>query len=185
MQGQTVEGRAAGPLKVVRVLSARPDTAATLLRFMLVGGAAFFVHQGGLYALYDSPLSDVMPDRDTPVDLALFTHPDIRLLIASVLAVQTAIVFKFVLNERWTFKARPQQTWIGGRFLQFNVSALASAVIVVLTANVLTPVFAMSPYLATAIGVLAGFTFNWLWSTWLIWPSRRSRRPAASETGAV
>lgn len=176
---------AGGLLGAVRAFSARPDTGATLLRFILVGGVAFFVHQGGLYALYDSPLSGLLPSKDTRVDLALFTHPDIRLLIASVLAVQTAIVFKFVLNERWTFRTRPQRTWIGGRFVQFNLSALASAIIVVLTANVLTPVFGMSPYLATAIGVLAGFTFNWAWSSWLIWPSRRSRRPAASDTGAV
>jgi dolichol-phosphate mannosyltransferase len=146
--------------------------ASILVRFLVVGGIGYLINQFSLYLLYDSPVFWFLPSRNTDVDLGLFTHPDIRLLISSILAVETAIVFQFLAHERWTFRDRQHKGWGPLRFLRFNLSSAVSPIIVVVTVNTLTPVFGISPYISNTIGILAGFTWNWTVNTLLIWPQR-------------
>lgn len=149
------------------------------VKFLAVGAAAFVVNQIGLYVLYDSPLAAALPDKDVRIDFGLIEHPDARLLIATILAVEAAIVFKFVWSEGWIFRSRRSDEWIGRRFIHFNISCAASSVLTVAVTNVLTPVFGISPYLATAAGVLCGFMLNWVWAARLVWPEKRA--PATAE----
>ena len=142
------------------------------LKFLLVGGFAFIVNQGALYVLYDSPLAGVLPDKDTRIDFGLLAHPDIRLLVASILAVEVAIVFKFFWSEGWIFRHRRSEDGVVSRFVHFNVSCAASSVLTVAVTNVVTPVFGISPYISNAIGVLCGFMLNWIWAARLVWPER-------------
>jgi len=168
-------------VEAVREIIRRFNLPTTFIKFLVVGGFGFIINQTMLFLLYDSPLFWFLPGKDTHVDFGLFTHPDIRLLISSILAVEVAIVFQFNSHERWTFRHRPRHGWIVFRFIKFNASAALSPIIVVVTINTLTPIFNISPYISNAIGVLLGFTWNWVLNTLVIWPHQRhSARPPAS-----
>jgi len=145
----------------------------TLMKFLIVGGVAFLVYQVFLFLFYDSPIFWFLPDQDTEVDFVLFTHPDIRLLISSVIAVELAIVIQFNSHERWTFRHRPRAGWLGQRFIKFNISSIVSPIIIVVTTNVLTLAFDVSPYLSSIVGVLIGFAWNWTMNSLVVWPTPR------------
>ncbi|RLC55529.1 MAG: hypothetical protein DRI30_07430 [Chloroflexi bacterium] len=109
---------------------------------------------------------------------------DVRLLIASIVAVEIAILCQFNLPVRWTFCCRPRDGWIGQRFIKFQVSSIMSPIIVVVTVNALTPILrdavadesfigTLAPYLSSALGVLLGFVWNWTLGSLIIWPHQR------------
>ena len=158
-------------------LAARLRISPEFLKFLLVGSIAYVISQAALLLLYD--VFPILPARDRDFDLGLFTHPDIRLLLASALAVELSIVFKFYALERWTFRDRPRRGWGLARFLRFNASCIIGSVIIVATVNVLTPVFGISPYLSNTAGTLFGFLANWLFSAYLIWPLARPEASTA------
>lgn len=147
-------------------------------RFLAIGAVAFVINAFVLFLFYDAlPL---LPDKDTHVDFLVFTHPDISLLVASAIAVETAITFKFFALEHWAFDDRIPEGHPVVRFLRFNASCFASSVIVVAVVNVFTPVFDISPYIATAVGVALSFMVNWAFSSYFIWPQRKRAARAAS-----
>ena len=158
-------------------LAARLPVSAEFLKFILVGGFVFLINQAALLFFYD--IAPVLPVRDQDFDFVLFTHPDVRLLLASALAVEVAIIVKFFALEHWAFRDRPRRGWGPVRFLQFNATSILSPIIIVATVNVLTPVFGISPYISLTIGTLLGFFANWLFSAYLIWPSARSKESPA------
>ncbi len=151
----------------------------TLLKFLFVGALAYLVNQGTLFLLYD--VAPVFPDKDTGVDLLLFTYPDARLLITSFIAVQCAILFKFGIHEHWTFRDRRGDGWIVARFVQFNLSSFLSPVINLAAVNILTPLLDISPYASNTVGAVIGLVVNWLLSAHIIWPqaSEAADTPAA------
>jgi dolichol-phosphate mannosyltransferase len=160
----------------VAAISRRLPLSNTFVKFLIVGGIGFLINQFMLFMLYDSPTFWFLPAQDTRLDLGLFRHPDIRLLISSVLAVETAIVFQFNAHERWTFRDRGRKGWGPIRFLKFNLGAGVSSIIVVVTVNTLTPLVRISPYLSNTIGIMIGFMWNWTWNTLIIWPQHQSGR---------
>ena len=156
-----------------RALAERYHLPTTLIKFLMVGGLGFLINQFMLFLLYDSPVFFFLPDKDTELSLGLFAHPDIRLLIASITAVEVAIIVQFKSHEAWTFRNR-QRSGLGiVRFLKFNLSSAVSPIIIVLCVNILTPVFGISPYISNAIGVLLGFSWNWSMNSLIIWPHHR------------
>jgi putative flippase GtrA len=176
-----MDGRDAG----LRGLAHRLHLPTTLVKFLIVGGVGFLINTAFLWLFYDSPAFDfILPDRHTATDLGIVTHNDIRLLIASIAAVEIAIICQFNLHERWTFRWRPQDGWIGQRFAKFQLSSIISPIIVVATVNLLTPelrsaagdndIFrSLAPYIANGIGVLLGFIWNWTLNAFVIWPHQR------------
>ena len=147
----------------------------TLVKFLIVGGIAYLINQSALFLLYDTSLFWFLPAKDTAADFLLFTHPDLRLLLSSILAVEVAIIFQFNSHERWTFRDRARQGWGLFRFLKFNLTSAGSPIIIVATVNTLTPVFGISPYISNTIGILAGVTWNWTMNTLVIWPRQQRR----------
>ncbi len=145
----------------------------TLFKFLIVGGIAYLINQFALFLLYDTSLFWFLPAKDTAADFLLFTHPDLRLLLSSILAVEVAIIFQFNSHERWTFRDRARQGWGLFRFLKFNLTSAGSPIIIVVTVNTLTPLFGISPYLSNTIGILAGVTWNWTMNNLVIWPQRQ------------
>jgi hypothetical protein len=119
-----------------------------------VGAAAFVIAEIAMFLLYD--LLPVLPDHNTEASIGPLTHPNISLLIASVIAVEIAIVFKFYAHEHWTFpdRRRPESAVV--RFLKFNASCILSP-ITVATVNVLTFIRHQS-YVAVSIGTMFGFS---------------------------
>ncbi len=168
----------------VRQLAHRLHLPTTFVKFVIVGGVGFVIFQFFLFLIYDAPVFWFLPSQDISVDLGLFTLSDIRLLIASVVAVEIAIICQFNLHDRWTFRWRPRAGRIGRRFIKFQVSSIMSPIIVVVTVNTLTPIlrsaagddsviFTMAPYISSAIGVLLGFTWNWMLGSLVILPHQR------------
>jgi putative flippase GtrA len=145
------------------------------LKFLAVGAVSFFIAEFALFLLYD--VLPVLPDHGTRFAVGPLSHPDISLLLASVVAVEIAIIFKFYAHEHWTFPHRPQPGATVARFLKFNASCILSPIITISTVNILTPAFGISPYIAVSIGTLLGFVANWYFSAHLIW---RHREPTAS-----
>ena len=156
----------------------------TFVKFVIVGGVGFVIFQFFLFLVYDSPVFWFLPSQDTSVDLGLFTLSDVRLLIASIVAVEIAIICQFNLHDRWTFRWRPRDGWIAGRFIQYQISSIVSPIIVVVTVNTLTPVLrsaaadgsfidTLAPYISSTLGVLMGFVWNWTLGSLIIWPHQR------------
>ena len=142
----------------------------TFVSFLAVGGMAFIVTEVMLFIAYDSPLPSFLPEKDTEFGIGGIEHPDVRLLIASALAVEIAIAFKFFAYEYWTFRDRQRPATLPVRFFQLNAASLLGAGVTVAVVNVLTPVLGLSPYVSTPAGVLVAFMLNWVASSHVIWP---------------
>ena len=168
----------------LRALAHHLHLPTTFVKFLIVGGVGFLINQFFLFLLYDTSVVWFLPAQHASVDLGL-TNTESRLLIASVVAVEIAIVCQFNFHERWTFRWRPREGWIGQRFLKYQVSSIISPIIVVATVNALTPVLrdgptddslvgTLAPYISNGVGVLMGFTWNWTLNTFIIWPHQRA-----------
>jgi putative flippase GtrA len=163
-----------GFMGAASTLAHRLHLPTTLVKFMIVGAIAFVINQLALFLFYDSPIFWFLPDKNTSVDLGLFSDSDIRALISLVLAGEVAIVFQFYAHEHWTFRHREHIEWGLLRFVKFNVSA--AFIFLLVASNALRLTFDLSPYYALAIGVMISFVWNWTLNTLVIWP----RTPQAS-----
>ena len=159
-----------GLVATTRATLERLHVSTTLVKFLIVGSIGYLVNQFTLFLVYDSPVFAFLPGKDTDFDFIFFTHPDIRLFIASVMAVEAAVVSNFYWHDRWTFRHRQRRAQPIVRFFQFNLTSIGSPIIAVATINVLTPVFDISPYISNTIGILLGTAWNWTWNTRVIWP---------------
>ena len=168
---------AIGLTDAARATLERWHVSTTFVKFLIVGCIGYLVNQFMLLLAYDTPLFFFLPGKNTEFGFVLFTHPDIRLFIASVIAVETAVASNFFWHERWTFRHRERSAPTLGRFLRFNLTSIGSPIIAVATINVLTPVFHISPYIANTIGIGLGLAWNWTWNTLVIWPNRPSESP--------
>jgi putative flippase GtrA len=173
-----------------RQLAGRLHLPTTLVKFLIVGGIGFLINQFVLFLSYDSPLLWFFPEKHTHLDLALLTAADSRLLFASIMAVEVAIICQFNFHERWTFRKRNRGGNIFARFAKYNLSAAVSPLITVICVNTLTPVFRdaagsdsligrFAPYMANTVGVLLGFSWNYALNTLVIWPHQRREEAAA------
>ena len=156
----------------------RLHVSTTFVKYLIVGGIGYLVNQATLLLAYDSPAFAFLPGKGTDFDFLVFTHPDIRLLIASVMAVEAAVISNFYWHERWTFRHRDRHGPKIIRFFKFNFTSIGSPLISVATVNILTPVFDISPYIANTIGIGLGVAWNWTLDTLVIWPREVPVTPA-------
>ena len=152
------------------------ESGGTLIKFLIIGMIGYLVNQVGLFLTYDLGLLPFLPKPGTPVHLGVFTHPDARLLVASVIAVELSIISNFLWHEHWTFRGRRERdNWVG-RLVRFNLTSLGSPLVSVAVLNILVPYFGVNKYVANTVGVLLGMGWNWGANTRLIW--RRKTQPA-------
>jgi putative flippase GtrA len=156
-------------------IAARIAGSSTLIKFSIVGAIGYLVNQFFLYLLYDSPVFPFLPEKDTSARIVFFTHPDVRLLIATIVGVEAAIVSNFLWHNLWTFSDRSRRLPIFLHFVTFNITSIGSPIISVTTVNVLTPHFGVNAYIANSIGIALGMIWNWVWNTQLIW--RKGKEP--------
>lgn len=149
-------------------LQVRKQRSAILIKFLIVGTIGFIINTFALFTLYDTAIFP-LPAKNTSWNIANFAHPDARLFVASVIAVETSIISNFFWHEKWTFRRRPKKGAVYFRFLRFNVVGIFSPIIQIATVNILTPVFGIYYLISNAIGVFLGLTWNWLWNTRVIW----------------
>lgn len=178
MQPELLSEKEDGLVAFARAMAERFHVPTTLIKFLIVGGIGFIIYQGMFALVYDAPLFWFLPDKHTKASLLLFTHKDIRLLIASIVAVEVAIFFQFNSHERWTFRHRERDGTLFMRFVRFNASSFVSPLIIVVTVNVMSTQFDITPYIANFVGVGLGFIWNWTIGSMVIWPHlRRGEEP--------
>ncbi len=167
-------GAAAPSLRQHAVARLRGST--TFFKFLVVGTFGYLVSVLFIYLLYDSPAFPFLPDKGSTVALPFGLDGQPRLIIATVVAVEMSILSNFFWHNVWTFSDRARRLPMGQRFVVFNLTSIGSPAIQFVTVNVLTPNFGVSPYLAIALGVAIGMTWNWLWNVQVIW--RKGKEPA-------
>ena len=148
----------------------------TLVRFLVAGGLGYVVNQVALYLGYEQVLASIRGEMSlggVPVDAAL--------LIASAVALELSILVRFALNDQWTFRDRREKA-LWKRLYQCNLSSLGSPAISFACVNLMTPLLGISYLIANSIGVLLGLSWNWLWSSRVVW---RRPLPAAANPGAA
>jgi len=156
-----------------------PLLSSTLVRFLVVGGVSYMINQAALFGLYDGFMRSLAPTRLRP-----FGAIDTGLLLASVIAVELSILVRFVLNDRWTFRERCSQTFLR-RLWQSNASSLASPVISLAAVNLLTPVLGISYLVSNSIGIAIGLSWNWVWSSRVVWRQQPASESATNYEGDV
>jgi putative flippase GtrA len=190
MQPELVNAQGEGLQEWGRRLAGRLHLPTTLVKFLIVGGIGFIINQFVLFLGYDAGVFWFFPAKHSHLDLGLFTAGDSRLLLASIVSVEVAIICQFNLHERWTFRKRNREGNIFVRFVKYNASAALSPVITVVCVNALTPVFRdaagresivgnLAPYMANTVGVLLGFTWNYALNTLVVWPHLRQKTSEA------
>lgn len=126
-----------------------------LLKFILVGLSGLLVNSGVLYIGHEIG--------------------QLPLVVASALAVETAIVNNFLWNNLWTYSQRHFAT---RRFLKFNLVSLSGLVLTVAMLHAFVQWLGLHYLLANAlaVGVTTGWNFvaNSLWT----WGSALSGGPA-------
>jgi putative flippase GtrA len=145
-------------------------------RFLLAGGVSYVVNQACLLGLYTLGLAFLPRYAGTR-----FGSFDLRLLVASLIAVEASIVVRFAINDSWTFGDMHQRP-LGERFLHSNVSSLAGPVISLACVNVLTPYLGISYLVANSVGILLGLTWNWFYGTRVVWRHPGERIPGGFTT---
>lgn len=164
-----------GLSKTAQSVLQRLPVSTTFIKFVIVGGFGYLVNQFTLFVLYDSPISRFLPTKGTDFEFIFFRHSDVRLLIASAVAVEAAIISNFYWHERWTFRDRKRRALLPYRFITFNCTSIGSVVISLAAVNILTPLFGISPYISNTIGICLGTVWNWTWNILVIWPRHKQR----------
>lgn len=171
--GETAATRTGVRGVIARRLSGLHQRFGTLIRYALVGSVGYVVYLGLLTVMYDLALLPFLPAKEQSVNLLLFTHKDSLFLLTTLIASQASIVAVFAGHSQWTFTDSPASAkplWL--RFAQFEARALVST-LGILTVSVNVAVLAgLHHYLALPIGLVATFTWNWLWDSKVIWRKR-------------
>jgi putative flippase GtrA len=141
----------------------RSALSAEMVKFLIVGGVSFVVNQLALALMYEGVFAAVTRGLDTP-----FGSFNLALFAASVIAVEIAIVARFLMNDGWTFRNRREKP-LRQRFVESNLGSFGSPLISLACVNILTPVFGIPYLISNAIGVALGLAWNWGWSSRVVW----------------
>lgn len=132
----------------LRALLARSPLGPRFVKFGVVGASGVLVNNAVLYLLHGVGAM-VLP-------------------VASAVAIESAIVSNFLLNDRWTFR-RDRPTV--GRFLRFNLVSLGGLVVNVSVLTGLVAFFGIHYLIANLAGIAAALAWNflvnvrWTWAT--------------------
>ncbi len=118
-------------MDAMRDVAHRLHLPTTFVKFLIVGGWGFMISQFVLFLIYDADVFRFLLSKHTEVDFGLgIKHPDILLLIGSIISVEAAIVFQFNAHERWTFWDRRRSDWAPLRFFKFNISSTWNSMVI-------------------------------------------------------
>jgi len=123
----------------------------------------------------------------TAVNLAVLTLLSISIplltstlfVLGSAIAIEVSTLFNFSLHERWTFRDRRSGSTLM-RLLRFHLSVAPAIATQYLVANALKYLIGANPILAQFIGIVLGFTVNYLLSELKVWRGRKLRVLRAS-----
>lgn len=90
-------------------------------------------------------------------------------LISAFFAIEISIISNFILNHIWTFKDRKNKENIFLKFLKFNFFSAGGIIINLLILRFLKEDFGFNLYFAEFFGILAGFSWNFIFSNFFVW----------------
>jgi dolichol-phosphate mannosyltransferase len=113
-----------------------------IVKFGVVGGSGVIVNTGILYIL-----------------TSMF---GVYLLLSSLIAIETAVITNFCLNDKWTFGNDVKRRGLFERFLLFNGISIAGIVINISILWMLTEYTGIYYLWANIIGILVAFSWNFM-----------------------
>lgn len=119
------------------------------IKYCFVGASGVFVNMGVL------------------VILTRFFHLAIE--YASPIAIETAIISNFVLNNIWTFRSRTVETSLIKRFIRFHMVALTAGLVNYTTLLFLVYGLDLLDIIANLIGIAAAMMVNYLLNSRWTW----------------
>jgi dolichol-phosphate mannosyltransferase len=87
---------------------------------------------------------------------------------ASAIAIETSILFNFILNDLWTFSDKKGRRIIS-RILRYNLMVGPSGVTIFFVMEVITKLLKFYPLIGQFIGIIFGFIVNFLLSYTKVW----------------
>ena len=127
------------------------------LRFGLVGGLGVLVNTAILYLLTSTA--------------------GVHYLVAALPATEVAILFNFVLNDRWTFRAtQPQLAW-QWRIARYNVIAFVGMIISIAALAALTHLFRIHYLIANLGGIACAMVWNYAGNSIFTWRRQGHKQP--------
>lgn len=87
---------------------------------------------------------------------------------SSIIAIQTAIIWNFVLNDRWTFADRKKQS-LSRRLLSFEGISIVGAIINWALLVACTELLGIHYLISNGIGILIAFVWNYIANNKLTW----------------
>lgn len=112
------------------------------VKFCIVGGSGVVVNTGILAAL------------------TAFAQMDYR--IASIIAIEAAIIWNFFLNDKWTFKKSTNKSNIFTKLLKFNGVSLVGAAINWVVLIAITEGLGIYFIISNLVGILVATAWNYL-----------------------
>ncbi|MGI2335236.1 MAG: glycosyltransferase [Dehalogenimonas sp.] len=103
--------------------------------------------------------------------IALLTENGLFPYIGSgAIAFETAVIWNFMLNDRFTFKDRTatRSSYIS-RLARFNVVSLGGLAIYLVILGLMTEVANVHYLISAAVGIIAAFGWNFLSNNWWTW----------------
>ncbi|MGC9135146.1 glycosyltransferase [Caldisphaera sp.] len=87
---------------------------------------------------------------------------------ASAIAIESSILFNFILNDKWTFSDKKGRTIIS-RLLRYNLMVGPSGVTIFFVMEIITKLLKIYPLIGQFIGIIFGFIVNFLLSYTKVW----------------
>lgn len=160
-------------------LRVRLQKSKTLIKFLMVGTASYFLNavtlgllnRGQIYNLtvFANPLLSFIPKEAAP-QFSFLTLD--RLLVASVISIELSIIFNFIFHENWTFKSRSHEGSTVFRFLKFNISSIGSPIIQLASILTFAKILGLHEQIGLATGVIIGLFFNYTINLLWIWKAK-------------
>ena len=156
---------------------ARFERSKTFIKFLMVGGASYFLNaitlgllnRGQIYniTILSQPLLSAIPAASGVPQLFFLTID--RLLVSSVISIELSIIFNFFMHDNWTFKTRSHYGSQLVRFLKFNLTSIGSPLIQLVSILVAVRIFQIHEQIGLAVGVVIGLFANYFANILWIW----------------
>src|SRR3989344_4058126 len=151
-----------------------------MIKFLMVGGVSYLLNafllgllnRGDLIFIrvFNQPILSNIHTIDSAPHILFITFD--RLFVASIISIQTSIIFNFIFHENWTFKYRSREGSKIIRFLKFNLSSFCSPLIQLASILTFAIIFALHEQIGLAIGVAIGLFFNYIVNLIWIWKAK-------------
>jgi dolichol-phosphate mannosyltransferase len=139
-----------------RRLGISPGRLEEFVKFCIVGGSGVIVNMGFFFILT--------------------RFVELRIEIASPIAIEISILTNFFLNNLWTFSSRKTRVPFHSRIIRYHLVTGLAGIVNYFTLLLLANIVGMPDLIANLIGILLGtlinFFLNSLW-TWRIKPGEQ------------